>query len=195
MGGILAPAPPRREPFRRPCAGATLPRMSRTLSCVALAVLAACGGGGGGGNPPPPVNAALALAAADAEIGTGATTTELLVRLVAAPTVAPCLLEAAFELPPQLTMPANDRLAAAVPLVDLDGELDGARFRVLCGDAHNANASPLAVGPLFRLRVQAASPRVPGTYTVALRQVRAATREGVEVPVETAPTLATVIVR
>jgi hypothetical protein len=166
------------------------------LRCVfaMMLSLAACGGGGGGGGQVVPV-APTRLLASDLDLGPSVAQGDLVVRLTAAPDPAPVLLQVAIELPPQLTLPANDRLVAVAPLSDLDGDFTGGRFVVLCGDAKNQNAPPLAVGDLFRLRLQPSLPRQPGTYTVRLRQVRAASRAGEELATETEPVTATVIVR
>ncbi len=158
-------------------------------------VLTACGGGGGGGPAVQP-STTLRLGVADAEIGTGANEAELVVRLATVPTVAPTLLEVAIELPSALVLPATGRLAAATGLTNLDGDFVGNRFVVLCGDAQNANATSLQPGDLFRLRVQPASPRVPGTYTVRFLNLRGASRDGTAtVDADTTPITATVVVR
>jgi hypothetical protein len=169
-----------------------LPPLAALAACAALG--AACGGGGGGGGAAP-VGDATRLAADAAEIAPAALATELLVRLARSPAVAPTLLELAVVLPPQLVLPAGARLQAAAPLANLDGDVVGNRFVVLCGDAQNEAAAPLAVGPLFRLRLQAASPRQPGEYTVRLESVRAASRTGEALPVDPAPVDVRVTVR
>ena len=168
--------------------------MLRRSWCVVLMALPACGGGGGGGVVVPVATLAK-LAADNVEIGPAAATADVLVRLASAPTLGPCLLEVKIELPPQLTLPTNDRLLGAVPLPMLDGDFVEDRFVVVCGDASNPNAAPLAVGPLFRLRIAPTSPRQPGIWRVHLHDLRGATRDGVAVPVEASPTVVDVIVR
>lgn len=171
--------------------------MPRSLVLLLSIGLAACGGGGGGGGGAPgePIATTARLDAASAELAPNATVTEIVVRLAGAPAAAPCLLELAVELPPALTLPPTERLAAIAPLATLDGDFVGERFVVLCGDAVNRDATALAIGPLFRLRVSASTPRLVGTHSLQLRPLRAATRDGAEVPVETAPTRVDVLVR
>ncbi len=168
--------------------------MPRRRVLPLLALAASCGGGGGS-VVVTPAGPTASLAAADVEIGPAVAAADVTVRLASSPELAPSLLQVAVALPPQLVLPANDRLQAAVPLATLDGGVVGDRFVVLCGDAHNPGAAPLALGPLFRLRLQPASPRQPGTYTVRFENVRAATRTGEAVPVDPAPVTATVVVR
>lgn len=158
--------------------------------------LAACGGGGGGGGSPVLPGTATRLLATDLEFGPAVSQGDLVVRLSSVPEPAPVLLQIAIEIPPQLGLPSGgDRLLAARPLVDLDGDFVADRFVVMCGDARNPNALPLAVGDLFRLRLQPSLPRQPGTYTVRLHQLSAAGREGAAVAAATETISATVIVR
>jgi hypothetical protein len=171
--------------------------MPRWFLCALLPV-AACGGGGGSAPASVPGATAARLAAAAVEIGPAANAHgELEVRLEAVPSDGPCLLELAVDLPPAVTVPATDRLAPATPapLPTLDGDFVGAAFHVLCGDAANAAAAPLAVGPLFRLRLVAATPRQPGTHRVRLRPLRAATAPGAAAPFDVAPLDVDVVVR
>ncbi|MCU0866489.1 MAG: hypothetical protein MUC36_22115 [Planctomycetes bacterium] len=167
--------------------------MKRAVVSIWLCV-AACGGGGGGGAVLP--SAPTRLLATDLELGPTVNQGDVVVRLSSVPDPAPVLLQVAIEIPPQLSLPAGgERLLAAAPLVDLDGDFVDGRFVVMCGDARNANAVPLAVGDLFRLRLQPSLPRQPGTYTVRLRQVLAASRDGAAVAAETETISATVTVR
>ena len=182
------------------------------LAWLTLA-LAACGGGGGGGEPTVQPAAPLRLAVDDAEIGAGTDQGEILVRLVSivdgrtglaeaerqqplVPSVAPTLLEVAVELPSALALPASDRLVPATAVANLDGDFVGSLFVVLCGDAQNDNAAALQPGALFRLRVQPALPRQPGTYTVRFVDLRGASRDGLgNVQADAGPFTATVVVR
>jgi len=164
-----------------------------TRRVLPLLLLAACGGGGGG--TPVLPSEPTRLLASDLDLGPAVTQGDLLVRLSTVPEPAPVLLQVAIELPPQLTLPVSDRLLAARPLPTLDGDFVGGRFVVVCGDAQNENAAPLLTGDLFRLRLQPTSPRQPGTYTVRLQQVRAASRSGEEVAAEPSVVSATVVIR
>lgn len=163
------------------------------LPILLLAVAAACGGGGA--TTTSVVATTASLGADDVEIGTAAASADLLVRLVSVPAEAPCLLEVGVELPAALALPATGRLQAATALPNLDGDFVGDRFVVMCGDAQNAAAGPLAVGPLFRLRLLPSTPRQAGTYTVRLHNLRAATRHGDAVPVAATPAVIQVVVR
>src|SRR5689334_7810679 len=166
----------------------------RSLFPLVLA-LAACGGGGGA-TVSQHATAEARLAAANVEIGPAATGVDLEVTLASVPAQPPVLLQVAVELPAGLALPETNRLHAIAPLPDLDGDFAGNRFVVVAGDAHNVAPAPLAVGPLFRLRVVPATPRVPGTYTVHFTELRAASRDGeAPVPVTTVPTSVDVVVR
>ena len=139
---------------------------------------------------PPPAR----LTAVDLEIPAAATGAELEVRLAAVPRPA-ALLAIEIELPNGLSLPPSDRLVPSTPLVTLDGDWQNQRFVVLCGDAQNVAAAPLPIGPLFRLRLLANTPRTPGTYPVRLLARRASTSGGENVTVDTSPTTVNVIVR
>jgi len=152
----------------------------RMISMLPL-ILAACGGGGGSAVPPATAPSAR-LEAQPIEIGTTMTVADVTVALAQRPEPAPALLQARVTLPPELTLPAQDRLAPATPLVTLEGNLVGGDFLIVCGDASNQNAAPLPNGALFRLRVAPSVPRTPGTYTLTLRDLKAATIEGDDVP-------------
>jgi len=169
--------------------------MLRSPSLLVLLVVAACGGGGGGTAPTPPSSGPARLGANAIEIPAAASSAEVQVQLTVDSTPAPVLLELAVELPSGLTLPASDRLAASTALVTLDGDFVNQRFVVLCGDAQNKTAAPLASGPLFRLRVVPSTPRVPGTYTLRLLPRRAATQDGEAVAFDSTPTTVDVIVR
>ncbi len=169
--------------------------MLRRCSLLSLPCLVvACGGGGAAGTTPPTTLTAR-LAAAAVDLGPAVQSADIVVQLASSPAEGPSLLEVAIELPPALTLPASDRLQAATALATLDGDFVGNRFVVLCGDAQNPAASTLAVGPLFRLRITPSLPRQVGTFTVRLHNLRAATRTGQPVPVETSPTVVDVTVR
>jgi hypothetical protein len=155
----------------------------RSCSPFVLLLAAACGGGGGGTAVVQPT-APARLAVDGATIAATANGADLLVRLAALPSPAPALLELAIELPRELTLPVDGRLAAAVSLATLDGDFHGGRFVVLCGDAQNRDAAPLQVGPLFRLRLQPAAPRQPGTYSVRVSNRRAAGIGGEDLPID-----------
>ena len=151
-----------------------------TLSFVACG---GGGGGGGGGEPPtPPATPTAVIAATAVVMAPSQTIADLTVSLLQSPTSAPVLLEAHVDLPPQLTLPIASRLAAAVPLANLDGDFVQDSFVILCGDNANPNAQQLPVGPLFHLRISPSEPRLPGTYTVTLHSLLAATSEGEAVP-------------
>ncbi len=158
--------------------------MRTTWFLVLTLSLSACGGGGGGGAAVPPVAAAARLLAEAIEIGPAVTVADVTVSLAKQPEAAPALLEAHIELPPELSLPNQDRLTAAAPLVTLDGNFVDERFVVICGDASNQNAVALPNGELFRLRVTPTLPRKPGSYTITLRNLRAATSDGSNVPLE-----------
>jgi hypothetical protein len=165
------------------------------LACCLLAPFAACGGGGGG-SAPPALSGPARLAAGPAEIPLGATSVDVLVELANVPSPPPTLLQVAVEVPAGLALSPTNRLQAATELVTLDGDFVADRFVVLCGDARNAAAAPLNVGPLFRLRVTPAAPRVPGTYQLRLKELHAASRDGqTPIAVETTPTFVDVVVR
>lgn len=159
--------------------------MRRRNASLSLLCLAACGGGGGLVSP---VQAPARLAAADVVIPANADTVDVLVELAASPDTPIRLLQVAVELPPGLALPATGRLQAVAPLVTLDGDVVEGQFVVTCGDARNASASPLQSGSLFRLRVQTATPRQPGTFTLRFLDLRAATADGNPVPASTSPT-------
>lgn len=144
--------------------------------------LAACGGGGGGGDPVPPVAVNAIIQVAPLEIAAGSGAADLTVALTEGGSPAPALLEAHLELPPELRLPAQDRLLSASNTVMLDGNLVDGRFVVLCGDNKNVDALPLASGPLFSVRLEPTPPRRPGTYTVTVRNLRAASSGGDNVP-------------
>lgn len=161
---------------------------------VPLLCLSACGGGGGGGTVAP-VAVPVRLDAAPLDLGPAVTATELLVRLADDTTEAPALLQVAVELPPALALPASDRLVAATPVPNLDGEPRDGRFVVLCGDARNPDAAALPKGPLFRLRLVTATPRQPGTYELRLVDLEAAAADGRRLPVHTEATVVPVTIR
>lgn len=144
-------------------------------------ILVACGGGGGSAATPAAAPSAR-LEAQPVEMGATMTVADITVALAQRPEPAPTLLEARVTLPPELTFPAQDRLVAATPLVTLEGNLVDNEFIIVCGDASNANATPLPNGSLFRLRVAPSTPRTPGTYTVTLRDLKVASSAGDSVP-------------
>lgn len=169
--------------------------MLRSSSLLLLSVVAACGGGGGGGTTTPPATGPVRVGAAAIEVPANANTADVLVDVTVDSTPAPVLLELAVEVPNGLSLPATQRLAAVAPLVTLDGDFVNQRFVVLCGDAQNVSAAPLASGPLFRLRIAPSTPRVPGTYTLKLLPRRAASQDGQAVAFDTTPTTVDVVVR
>lgn len=173
-------------------------RSSRTL-VLALGLLPlgllACGGGGGGGGTPP-VGTTAAVQLAPVTIGSGQTIVDLTVSLDQSTEPGPALLQGTLLLPPELTLPASERLAPAAPMVTLDGDFSSNNeFTVLCGDANNRDALPLADGPLFHIRIAPTTPRQPGTYTVSLQNVRAATSAGQDVPLAQSTLTATVTIQ
>ncbi len=165
------------------------------LACCLLATLAACGGGGGGGSTPQ-LSGPARVVAGPAEIPLGAASVDVLVELANVPSPPPALLQLAVEVPAGLALSPTNRLQAATDLVTLDGDFVGDRFVVVCGDARNAAAALLKVGPLFRLRVTPATPRVPGTHQLRLKELIAASRDGqTPLAVETTPAFVDVVVR
>ncbi|MBL8754182.1 MAG: hypothetical protein JNK15_12850, partial [Planctomycetes bacterium] len=149
----------------------------------------------GGAAPPAPVGTETRLQAAPQTIGPAVTTVELVVDLASVPAAEPTLLQVAVELPPQLTFAASNRLLPARTLATLDGDFVDARFVVMCGDAQNVPAAALGLGPLFKLRLQPTSPRVPGTWQVRLHHLRASTRDGQPVAVDPNPAVVDVVVQ
>ena len=123
------------------------------------------------------------MTAAPLTIGAGASGANLTVSLTPAGDAEPALIEAHVELPEELRLAPNAPLSAVAP-IPLDGDYTADRFVVLCGDSSNVVASPLPAGPLFRLRVEPATPRTPGTYTVTLHDLRGATSAGAAVSFE-----------
>jgi hypothetical protein len=169
--------------------------MGRPLCAAGLLLaFAACGGGGGGKTPN--LSGPTRLTASPVEIPAAASSVDVLVELAQASSPPPTLLQVAVEVPSGLALATVDRLQAATQLATLDGDFVDDRFVVVCGDAQNAEGSPLPVGPLFRLRIAPASPRVPGTYTLQLKELLAASRDGqTPIAVETTPASVDVVVR
>lgn len=156
--------------------------------------LVACGGGGGGASVPPVATTAN-VELQPVTIGAGQTVVDLTVSLAQRSEPGPALLQATLVLPPELSLPATERLAPATPMVTLDGDFTNNEFTVLCGDASNEEAQPLPVGPLFQMRLMPTSPRQPGTYIVTLKNVRAATSSGSDVPLALTTLTATVTIQ
>jgi hypothetical protein len=175
--------------------------MLRSSSLAGLWLLSACGGGGGGSSVAGDrFDLPARVAAEPIEIGPTSSVAELLVQLTGSPLPPPTLLELAIELPPALSLPASDRVRPATTLVDLDGDFVpgdavGDRFVVLCGDAQNPAAVPLAAGPLFHLRLLPTNPRTVGTWPVVLRDLRAAASDGRSVPSGPDPVTVQVTIR
>lgn len=172
-------------------------QMTKTWCMLAL-FLTACGGGGGGGGggpTPGPVGTSVRLTAAPVEIPVGATERELVVAIGEQAQLGAALLQVDVELPPQLSLPPKQRLRQIVPVATLDGDFVGQSFRVLCGDAANVNPQLLQATELFALRLQPSAPRQPGTYTVRLTSVRAASADGARVESDPNPVEVTVVVR
>lgn len=159
--------------------------------------LVACGGGGGGGDVAPVATTAN-VQLTPVTIGPGQAIVDLTVSLVQRPEPGPALLQGTLILPPELRLPANERLAPATPVVTLDGDfttLSTNAFTVLCGDATNKDAQPLPVGPLFHIRLMPSEPRQLGTYTVTLENIRASTSAGNSVQVALASLTAVVTIQ
>lgn len=165
--------------------------MLRVLPVSLLLLLSACGGGG---SSPSTVSTPIRLSAVALELAPATTSAELVVQLSEAPAPAPVLIEVDLELPDGLVLTA-DPLQAAQPAPTLDGGLVDGRYRVVCGDARNKTALPLQVGPLFRVRVTTATPRRTGTFSITLRNLRAAQSNGEAVAVDPNPTVVSVTVR
>tara|TARA_R110002072_G_scaffold100429_2_gene221106 strand:- start:38024 stop:38515 length:492 start_codon:yes stop_codon:yes gene_type:complete len=157
--------------------------------------LVACGGGGGGGATVPPGASAANLQLQPVTILAGQTIADLTVSLERRSEPGPALLQGMLSLPPELSLPATERLAPATPMVTLDGNFVGSEFAVLCGDASNQVAEPLPEGDLFRLRLMPTPPRRPGSYTVTFHDVRAATSAGGNVPLAVTTLTATVVIQ
>jgi hypothetical protein len=149
-----------------------------------FACLPACGGGGSEATVTP----ALQLSLAGLTLPPAAAQGTVLVQVAIPPGSQPTLLECDVVVAPPLVraLPAG-ALQAAQPLPTLDGQETQAGFHVLCGDAQNPDARPLAGGALFRLVVEAASPRTPGEALVSLRNLRVVDAAGNAVPVDGAP--------
>ncbi len=158
-----------------------------------LLLVPACGGSGGG--TVTQVSVPVSLQADALDLGPATSEAELVVRLAGDVAETPVLLQVEVELPPALLLAATNRLLPAASLVTLDGEVHEGRLRVICGDAQNPTAAPLAKGPLFRVRLVAATPRQPGTYAVRLSGLLAATAAGTRVAVATEATVVTVTLR
>lgn len=167
--------------------------MIRCLALSLLLLVPACGGGGGGTVVPATVP--VRLTAAPLDLGPATSEVELVVQIDAATTESPVLLQLAIELPPALAFAASDRLLPSANAATLDGELQGNRLVVLCGDAQNPVANVLAKGPLFRVRLVTATPRQVGTHEVRLIELRAAAADGSRLPTDAAPTIVPVTLR
>ncbi|HEB53855.1 MAG TPA: hypothetical protein ENI87_11435 [bacterium] len=154
----------------------------RPIPPLTLCLLLAACGGGGGGNSAPSAGSSPSFEVAPATIAAGSDETELAFAVGSGFAATPVLLEAHFHLPPQLRVPVQDPLVASSSLVTLDGEARADGFLVVCGDAVNPEPSPLPIGELFRLRVQAGQPRQPGTYAITVDGLRASTANGDPVP-------------
>jgi len=140
--------------------------------------LVACGGGGGGGVAAP-ITTTANVQLQPVVIGPGQTIGDLLVTLSDSPDSGLALLQGTLKLPPEIRLPASDRLSPSIPVVTLDGDFTGGGdFTVICGDATNQEAQPLPAGPLFEIRLLPSEPRQPGSYTVTLMNVRASTSAG-----------------
>lgn len=163
----------------------------------AVALLPACGGGSGA--VVAPVAAEVVLHAADVEMPPAADEANVVVELGgAAVTPAPTLLELAVELPPALRLAGGAAAGALARLQaqpTLEGELADGRLRVVCGDAQNRIAAPLAKGPLFAVRIAATAPRAVGTHSIVVRDVRAAASDGAGVPCAATPLTVRVTIR
>jgi hypothetical protein len=166
--------------------------MRCAVQIASLLLLSACGGGGGGGGSPAATPTRLAAAALD--LGPATTETELAVQLAATP-APPALLEVAIELPAGITIANGNALVAAQSAPTLDGGMVAGRYVVVCGDAHNQTAAALQPGPLFRVRLQTTNPRRTGSYSITLRNLRAANSDGTTAAVDPNPTVVSVIVR
>lgn len=167
--------------------------MRACLSATILLTFVACGGSGGGTVAPATVPVRLQADALD--LGATVHAADLVVRLASDTTETPVLVQASIELPSALALPPTDRLQAIAALPTLDGEALSGRFLVVCGDTQNVVAAPLPRGPLFRLRLVAATPRQHGTFEVRITELRAAAADGTRLPVEAAPTVVPVTLR
>lgn len=156
--------------------------------------LVACGGGGGGATVPTVATAAN-VQLQPVTIGTGQSIVDLTVSLEQRPESGPALVQGTLLLPPELSLPTSDRLAPATPVVTLDGDFVNNEFTVICGDATNPQAQDLPLGALFQVRLMPTAPRQPGTYTVTLKDVRAATSGGSNVPLALTTLTATVTIQ
>jgi hypothetical protein len=166
--------------------------MIRRLSFSLLLLVPACGGGGGG--TVTPVGAPVRLQATALDLGPATSEAELVVRL-ADTTESPALMRLAVELPPALALAANDRLLPVALLPTLEGEAQGNRLLVLCGDARNPVAGSIPNGALFRVRLVAAVPRQVGTHQIKLVDLQASASDGSRLPVDGAPVLVPVTLR
>lgn len=155
-------------------------------------LLAACGGGSGDRAPAAGVDE-VRLAGAPTTIAAAEYDREVAVSLQLPADVRPVVVAATLDVPSALTVLAPGvRPAAALADLELAGDLP--TVRVLAGDASNAQATPLAAGPLFWLRIAPSLPRTPGTHRIAIRGLEAATRDGALLPVAAAPAYVDVVV-
>lgn len=155
-------------------------------------LLAACGGGNGDRAPAAGVDE-VRLAGAPTTIAAAEYDREVAVSLQLPADVRPIVVAATLDVPSALTVLAPGvRPAAALADLELAGDLP--TVRVLAGDASNAQATPLAAGPLFWLRIAPSLPRTPGTHRIAIRGLEAATRDGALLPVAAAPAYVDVVV-
>jgi len=161
--------------------------MHRSTPFSLLVLLVPACGGGGGGGVVTPLTVPVTLQADPLDLGPATSEAELVVQLATDSGQAPVLLQVAVELPPALALAPGTRLLPARSLPTLDGEASSNRLLVLCGDAQNADAAPLGKGPLFRVRLVAASPRQTGTHSVRLTGLLASAADGTPLTVATEP--------
>lgn len=155
-------------------------------------LLAACGGGNGDRAPAAGIDE-VRLVGAPTTIAAAEYDREVAVSLQLPAAAMPVLLAATLDVPAALTVLAPGvRPASALADLELTGDLP--TMRVLAGDASNAQAAPLAAGPLFWLRVAPSLPRTPGTHRIAIRGLEAATRNGSLLPVAAAPAFVDVVI-
>lgn len=170
--------------------------MARSALALVLALLpAACSGGGG--DAPVPVAGDLRLAITGATLPTGVSTASLTVSLADRPsTLRPALLE--FELaidPPIVRIAQSTPLTAIQGTETLDGDHTANGYRVIYGFGESSDVVELPSGNLFRIALQAVTPRSPGTANISLRNLRIVDAEGDPVPTNSDPISATVTVQ
>jgi len=170
--------------------------MLRPSNAILIAfATTACGGSGGPG--PTPLANELRLTISDATLPATATTGDLTVSLAEhTPELAPALLQ--FDLaidPPIVSVAAGSPLTAIQNIETLDGDFVEGGFRIICGYGESPDAQQLSSGALFRIALQASTPRVAGAATVTMTGLRVVDGQGEQVPLDSGPITAAITVQ